>query len=63
MCKIRNLRKQKKMTQATLAAVCGVGQSAVAAWEAGINKPRVDKLIIIAKVLDCSIDDLITESD
>ena len=51
-------RKAAKLTQAELAALLNVGQSAIAAWESGAAYPNANKLPAIAEVLDCSIDDL-----
>lgn len=51
-------RKAAQLTQAELAAILNVGQSAIAAWERGAACPNANKLPIIAEALKCSIDDL-----
>lgn len=63
MVKIKELRKAKGITQVELARACGVGQPSVVAWETGKNMPRANKLIIIAQLLDCGVDDLIKGDD
>jgi transcriptional regulator with XRE-family HTH domain len=55
---IKQKRLDARLTQAELARLIGVGQSAVAQWEAGTNNPRLVVLKRMAEVLKCSIDDL-----
>lgn len=61
MNKIKVLRERKKMTQQQLADLLHVLQPAVAMWESGDNMPRADKLPQLAKILECTIDDLFCE--
>lgn len=56
---IKNIREQAGLTQAEVAKALNVGQSAVAAWETGQALPRADKLIDIAKLLNCTIEELL----
>jgi len=58
MNSIKFMREALKITQVQLAKLLKVRQSTVAMWENGKNKPRADKLPQLAKVLQCSIDDL-----
>ncbi|MFR6334610.1 MAG: helix-turn-helix transcriptional regulator [Oscillospiraceae bacterium] len=51
-------RKAAGLTQAALAAILGVSQAAVAAWESGAKLPSAHKLPAIAAALRCTIDDL-----
>ena len=51
-------RKRAGLTQKELAEKLGVDQSAVSFWETGKRAPRGAKLIRLANVLDCSIDEL-----
>lgn len=55
---IKQKRLDARLTQTELARQIGVGQSAVAQWEAGKNNPRLIVLKRMAEVLKCSIDDL-----
>ena len=64
---IKKAREAKGMSQAQVAVevpkyVPGtVSQQAVAKWENGDALPRSDKLIAIAKVLGCTVDELLRE--
>lgn len=58
MNQIKKLRKEKQLTQEKLCELMGVTQAAVAKWETGESKPRADKLPALAKILDCTIDEL-----
>lgn len=52
------LRKKAKLSQAELGKIVGVGRSTVSMWEAGLAKPRMDKVPKLASALGCSIEDL-----
>ena len=56
---IKNIREQAGLTQVEVAKALNVSQSAVAAWETGRTLPRADKLIDIAKLLNCTIEELL----
>lgn len=58
---IRELRRKKDITQEELAQLVGVGHSAVAKWETGKCKPTADKLVKVADVLGCTVDELLRE--
>ena len=58
---IREYRKKRRLSQEKLAEMVGVDRSNVAKWEAGVHKPRADMLILLAKVLQCSVDELLRE--
>lgn len=57
--KIRELRKQKKMTQEELAARVGVTKAQISAIELGVRVLSVPVAKAIASALDCSIADLV----
>lgn len=59
MNRIRELRQQKKLSQEELARRLGVDRSSVARWEIGSNLPRAEKLMMLAKLLGCSVDELL----
>ena len=63
MNQIREYRKKCRLSQEKLAEMVGVDRSNVAKWEAGVHKPRADMLILLAKVLQCSVDELLREGD
>lgn len=56
--KIKMYRKQKRLTQVQLGEELNVAQSTVAMWETGASMPRADKLPELARLFNCSIDDL-----
>ena len=59
MSKIKQLRLEKGLTQQQLADKIGVKQKDVSRWENGTYNPKLDKLQLIAKALECEITDLI----
>lgn len=56
---IKAMRKRAKITQAALAEQLGISQSTVAMWESQDNLPRAGMLPELAKILNCTIDDLL----
>lgn len=60
---IRELRKQKGLSQSELAALCNVHQTAVSQWENGRTSPDSDSLLILAGVLGVSVGTLIGGED
>lgn len=60
---IRELRKQKGLSQNELAALCNVHQTAVSQWENGRTSPDNDSLRILAGVLGVSVGALIGGED
>lgn len=61
MLNIAEERKKLEMTQTELAEKLNVGQSSVALWETGKNYPTVKKLLQIAEIFDCTLDDLVSK--
>ena len=59
MNRIKQHRRERKLSQEELARLVGVDRSTVAKWEAGNNHPRADKLLALARVFQCSLDDLL----
>lgn len=55
---IKRLRERLGLSQRDLATNLGVDVSTVTKWETGNAAPRVALLPALAKVLQCSIDDL-----
>lgn len=54
-----HLRAANNMTQEQLAVLVGVSRQSVAKWESGKAYPEMDKLIKLAQIFNCSIDDLV----
>ena len=59
MIRLREIRQARGLTMKELGEAIGVTESAIGQYENGRRKPDYDKLRLIAKVLNCSIDDLI----
>ena len=62
MNRIRELRQEKQLSQEELARLLGVDRSSVARWETGSNNPRMEKLIALARIFGCSLDELVQEN-
>lgn len=54
--RIREIRKDKKMTQRELAALTGVAENTIRQYELHLRRPKVEQLKSIARVFDCSLD-------
>ncbi len=59
--KIYNLRKQKGMSQETLAEELGVSRQAVSKWETGDAVPEIGKLLALAKTFGVTTDWLLSD--
>ncbi len=59
MNKIREYRKLRKWTQEELAKRLGVERSAVAKWESGKGQPQAARLIALAEIFGCSVDEIL----
>lgn len=60
---IRELRKQKGLSQSELAAICCVHQTAVSQWEKGRTSPDNESLKLLASALGVSVGTLIGGED
>lgn len=56
---LRELRRNKKLTQAELASCLGVSNGAIGLWELNQREPDCDTLIRIAEFFNVSIDYLL----
>lgn len=54
-------RRKAGLTQAEAADLLGVDQTAVSSWECGKKFPRSSKLLHIAAVYRCGVEDLFRE--
>lgn len=59
MTALRDYRKRCNLTQGQLAELLGITGSAITNWEAGTRKPDIIQLKKLAKILNCSADDLL----
>jgi transcriptional regulator with XRE-family HTH domain len=58
--RIRDIRKEKDLTQADLAKKLGRSQSQISEWETGDSEPQLLNLIAIAKALGVQLTDLVS---
>lgn len=63
MIRIKELRLEKKMTQAELAKILGVNQTAVGKYERGDLQPNNNILCMLADIFDVSVDYLLGLED
>ena len=56
---LRQIRKELGMSQQELADSIGVGRTTVTMWETGANTPPTKMLKVLAKVLGCTVDELL----
>ena len=56
---LQMLRKKNQLSQEGLAEMLGVSRQAVSKWELGEGYPEIDKLLILSKKLNVSLDSLL----
>lgn len=61
--KLQKLRKASGMNQEMLADKLGVSRQAVSKWESGASYPETDKLIQMSKIFNCTLDELVNDSE
>lgn len=57
---ISECRKEKGLTQASLAEMLGITDRAVSKWERGISMPDSSIMLTLCEILDISVNDLLT---
>jgi DNA-binding XRE family transcriptional regulator len=57
--KLIELRKKKGLTRSALAKQIGVTRQSVSLYEKGARRPTLALLVDIAKVLECTTDELL----
>ena len=61
--RLKELRKEKGMTQIELAAALGVSSGTVAMWETGKRKPSLERMDRLTDVFDKRLDYILGTSD
>ena len=56
---LQRIRKKNQLSQEALAEMLGVSRQAVSKWELGDGYPEVDKLLLLSKKLNISLDSLL----
>lgn len=57
----KSAREGRGLSQQELAQELGVDQSTVSLWESGKTKPRANLLPRVAKILGCTVDELLAD--
>lgn len=60
---IKNLRKERKLTQEQMASQLGISRQAVSNWENDRNLPDIEMLILMSQTFHISLDELILGGD
>ena len=63
MNNIKVFRENNGFTQMDIAEKLQIDKSTVSKWETGDSMPRADKLKQLAKILNCTVDDLLREEE
>lgn len=61
--KLKKFRNDTGMTQEELAARLYVTRAAVSKWETDRGYPAIDSLKLIARLMDCTLDELVSDDD
>ncbi len=59
---LKNIRKENNLSQEQLAEKLGVSRQAVSKWESGQSYPEMDKVLLICKLFNYNIDELMNEN-
>ena len=60
---IRNLRKEKNMSQDELAEKLGVSRQSVSLWENGQTQPTIENVVALTKIFNVSFDDIFGDAE
>lgn len=63
MIRLKELRKERHISQVRLAMDLAVNQNTISRYENGINEPDLKTLIVIADYFDVSVDYLLGRTD
>ena len=55
---LKQLRKEKQLSQEELAEILDVSRQAISKWEQGMGYPEVEKLLLLSSKLNISLDSL-----
>ena len=56
---LKQLRKEKQMSQEDLAELLNVSRQSVSKWEQGLSYPEVETLLLLSKRLSVSLDEML----
>ena len=58
---IKDLRKERRISQEELASRLEVTRQTVSKWELGDSTPDLDKLVLLAELFEISLDELVLD--
>lgn len=61
--RLKECRRAARLKQREAAVRLGVTQGAISQWETGTCSPRLDMLLLMAKIYGCGLYDLVGEAD
>ena len=61
--RLKELRKEKNVTQIEIAKMLNMSKMAISHWENGNSEPSIEQLKVLARFFDVSIDYLVGFSD
>ncbi len=56
---LKTLRQEKKLTQKQLAALVGIDQRTISAWENGVCEPSFELLVKLCEIFDQTFDEIL----
>ena len=59
---LKNIRKQKNISQEELAEKLGVSRQSISKWETGENFPSMNNIMCLCDIFKCKINDLVHEN-
>lgn len=59
--KLKDIRKQKGLSQEALAEEIGVSRQAITKWETGKGLPDIENMKILAEIFKTTLDELISQ--
>ena len=59
---LKNIRKQRRISQEDLAEKLGVSRQSISKWETGENYPSMQNIMCLCTIFKCKVNDLVHES-
>lgn len=59
LTKLKDIRKERGVTQPWVAMKLGVARNTVCQWEKGLRTPNLEMLKKLAELFNCTIDELL----
>lgn len=63
MSRIKELRKEKGLTQEQLAKMIGINPVTLSRYETGDRNPKLDKLLIMSRIFEAQVDYILGNTD